>query len=220
MDFSTKVTIEGKNVAIKGASFKSIGDIASKGTGGGIVSMNVEGPTTFIAPGSMDVKIEGKNVQLLGDQMLNNCGPAGSPANAATMMGVIHAPGGPGVGGNVQPCPGHEVGDVKYPDTDQEFKDRRNALARDHSPGGEHEHKAAQHNESGILRMEGALRRDNPSGPKKSAVSGKDKSQKIVPVCKHCGAVMDGEADHAVQDKSGKNSLVEGEGRRGLQSRT
>jgi hypothetical protein len=41
----------------------------------------------------MDVKIEGKNVQLLGDPMLNNCGPSGSPANAATMMGVIQATG-------------------------------------------------------------------------------------------------------------------------------
>ncbi|HYO53837.1 hypothetical protein [Archangium sp.] len=28
----------------------------------------------------MDVKVEGKNVQLLGDPMLNNCGPSGSPA--------------------------------------------------------------------------------------------------------------------------------------------
>jgi hypothetical protein len=41
----------------------------------------------------MDVKIEGKNVQLLGDPMLNNCGPSGSPANAATMMGVLQVSG-------------------------------------------------------------------------------------------------------------------------------
>jgi len=37
----------------------------------------------------MNVKMEGKNVQLLGDPMLNNCGPSGSPANAATLMGLI-----------------------------------------------------------------------------------------------------------------------------------
>src|SRR5262249_49724951 len=39
-------------------------------------------------PGSMNVKIEGKNVHLLGEPMLNNCGPGGSPPNTgATMMG-------------------------------------------------------------------------------------------------------------------------------------
>lgn len=92
-NYSKSVTIEGKKVAIRGATFGSMGDVASKGTGGGVVSSNVEGPTSFVGPGSMDVKIEGKNVQLLGDPMLNNCGPSGSPANAATMMGVIQ-PGG------------------------------------------------------------------------------------------------------------------------------
>lgn len=88
-NYSKSVTIEGKKVAIKGATFGSVGDVASKGTGGGLISANVEGPTSFVGPGSMDVKIEGKNVQLLGDPMLNNCGPGGNPANAATLMGVI-----------------------------------------------------------------------------------------------------------------------------------
>src|SRR5580704_11435287 len=87
--YSTTVTIDGDPVAIQGSSFGSSGDVASQGTGGGLISSNVEGPTKFLAPGSMDVKIEGKNVQLLGDQMLNNCGPSGSPANAATMMGTV-----------------------------------------------------------------------------------------------------------------------------------
>ncbi len=89
--YSTSVMIEGNPVAIKGATYNSMGDVASQGTGGGLVSSNVEGPTSFVAPGSMDVKIEGKNVQLLGDQMLNNCGPSGSPANAATMGGTLQA---------------------------------------------------------------------------------------------------------------------------------
>jgi uncharacterized Zn-binding protein involved in type VI secretion len=89
--YSTTVTIEGNAVAIQGASFNSLGDVASKGTGGGLVSANTEGPTKFAAPGSMDVKIEGKNVQLLGDQMLNNHGPGGSPPNAATMTGLGQA---------------------------------------------------------------------------------------------------------------------------------
>ncbi len=91
--YSTSVTIDGDPVAIKGATFASKGDIASQGTGGGLVSSNVQGPTSFVGPGSMDVKIEGKNVQLLSDPMLNNGGPSGSPANAATMAGLVQAPG-------------------------------------------------------------------------------------------------------------------------------
>src|SRR5580658_3591335 len=97
--YSTTVTIEGNPVAIKGATFNSMGDVASQGTGGGLISSNVQGPTKFIGPGSMDVKIEGKNVQLLGDPMLNNCGPGGSPANAATMGGVIQDAGAESPGG-------------------------------------------------------------------------------------------------------------------------
>lgn len=85
--YSTTVKIEGHAVAITGATFGSSGDIASRATGGGIVSNNAEGPTKFLAPGSLDVQIEGKNVQLLGDQMLNNCGPSGSPPNSATLQG-------------------------------------------------------------------------------------------------------------------------------------
>jgi hypothetical protein len=92
-DFSTTVKIEGNDVAIKGSSFGSMGDIASKGLGGGLISMNCEGPTTWLAPGSLNSKIEGKNIQLLGDQMLNNNGPAGNPPNAACMMGATHGPG-------------------------------------------------------------------------------------------------------------------------------
>jgi uncharacterized Zn-binding protein involved in type VI secretion len=91
-DYSTSVKIEGNEVAIKGATFGSMGDIASKGTGGGLISANTQGPTAFIGPGSMDVKIEGKNVQYLGDPMMNNCGPSGSAANAATLGGVLHVP--------------------------------------------------------------------------------------------------------------------------------
>jgi hypothetical protein len=87
--YSTSVTIEGQAVAIKGASFKSIGDIGSQGTGGGIVSSTTQGATQFVAPGSMDVTIEGKNVQLLGDAMVNN---SSNPANAATTPGEVQGP--------------------------------------------------------------------------------------------------------------------------------
>jgi uncharacterized Zn-binding protein involved in type VI secretion len=81
---TTTVKFEGKKVAIKGSHFMSqpSGDVASQGTGGGLISAKVQGKTEWLAPGSMDVKAEGKNIQLLGDAMGNN---GGSPVNAATM---------------------------------------------------------------------------------------------------------------------------------------
>ena len=87
--YSRTVKIEGKEVAIRGATFESMGDMASKGTGGGLISANTHGPAKFISPGSLTVKIEGKSVHLLGEPMLNNCGASGSPPNTgATMMGL------------------------------------------------------------------------------------------------------------------------------------
>src|SRR5260370_15704757 len=82
--YSTTVKIEGNAVAIRGASFESTGDEASKGTGGGLLSSNTAGPAKFITPGSLTVKIEGKNVHQLGEPMLNNCGPGGSAPNTGT----------------------------------------------------------------------------------------------------------------------------------------
>lgn len=70
--YSKTVTMMGKKVAIKGASFKSMGDVASKATGGGLISASTHDVTEFVGPGSLDVKVEGKNVQLLGDVMTNN----------------------------------------------------------------------------------------------------------------------------------------------------
>lgn len=90
-DATTSVTIDGNKVAIKGAHYMSqpSPDVASQGTGGGIVSSSVQGKTEFVAPGSMNVKAEGKNIQLLGDAMTNN---GGSPSNSATMPGNQQAP--------------------------------------------------------------------------------------------------------------------------------
>lgn len=90
--YTKDVKVEKKPVAVKGASFGSQGDMASKGTGGGLVSSNTHGPTKFIGPGSMDVKFEGKNVHLLSDPTTNNCG---SPANSATVPGLLQGPGVP-----------------------------------------------------------------------------------------------------------------------------
>lgn len=95
--FSKKVKIEGNSVAIRGASFQSMGDMASKGTGGGLISANTHGPAKFITPGSLTVTIEGKGVHLLGEPMLNNCGPSGMPPNTgATMTGVNQGQSGGG----------------------------------------------------------------------------------------------------------------------------
>jgi len=71
---TSTVKIEGKKVAIRGSFYMSqpSPDVASQGTGGGIISAQVQGKTEFVAPGSMDVKFEGKNVQLLSDAMTNN----------------------------------------------------------------------------------------------------------------------------------------------------
>jgi hypothetical protein len=92
-DYSQDVTFDGNTVAIRGSTFESMGDIASKGTGGGLISANTHGITKFIGPGSMDVQVEGKNVQLLTDPMLNNCAAGGSPPNAATMLGIMQMTG-------------------------------------------------------------------------------------------------------------------------------
>jgi hypothetical protein len=81
-----KVKFDGKEIAIKGATFKSMGDVPSKGTGGGLISATTHDVTKFVAPGSMDVKAEGKNVQLLGDAMTNN---NSNPPNSATAPGVV-----------------------------------------------------------------------------------------------------------------------------------
>ena len=92
-DYTKDVAVEGNAVAIRGSNFGSMGDIASKGTGGGMVSATCEGITKFVGPGSMDTKFEGGNVQFLSDPMLNNCGPGGSPPNAATLLGVLQTSG-------------------------------------------------------------------------------------------------------------------------------
>ncbi len=91
-DGTTTVKFEGKKVAIKGSTYTSklSPDMASKGTGGGLISAKTEGKTKFVAPGSMNVKADGKNIQLLGDAMSNN------DDNAATMPGNVQGPQGPG----------------------------------------------------------------------------------------------------------------------------
>lgn len=90
--YTKKVKVEGQTVAIMGATFKSLGDVASKGTGGGLISANTHGVTKFITPGSLTVKFEGKSVHLKGEPMLNNCAAPGAPPNTgATLAGLDQA---------------------------------------------------------------------------------------------------------------------------------
>jgi len=133
--FSKTVEIEGQPVAIRGASFGSQGDMASKGTGGGLISANTHGPTKFIGPGSLDVKIEGKNVHLLGDPTLNNCGPSGSPANAATIAGVIQMAGSASFVVAVEegPCPLCEKTHEELAETEASHADASGLAARFHA---------------------------------------------------------------------------------------
>lgn len=124
---SKSVTIEGNAVAIRGAMFESIGDMASKGTGGGLLSANTHGPAKFISPGSMTVKIEGKSVHLLGEPMLNNCGPGGSPSNTgATMTGVDQSER------EIDDCPGHEI---EFSELTEARTHRRRGLVLHHRRG-------------------------------------------------------------------------------------
>ncbi|PIE19647.1 MAG: hypothetical protein CSA65_01890 [Proteobacteria bacterium] len=88
--YSKTVKIEGHAVAIKGATFGSVGDMASQGTGGGVISGKTHGRCSFIGPGSLDVFIEGEGVHLLGDRMLNN---GGSTANTGSTE--VQAPAAP-----------------------------------------------------------------------------------------------------------------------------
>ena len=79
-DYTRNVLIEGKKVAIKGAYFMSKGDIASKGTGGGIISAATHGKTQFVGPGSPNVSAEGEAIHHLGETMMNNGASGGNGA--------------------------------------------------------------------------------------------------------------------------------------------
>ncbi len=201
--YSTSVTIDGDAVAIQGASFKSMGDVASKGTGGGMVSMNVEGPTKFVGPGSMDVKIEGKNVQLLSDQMLNNCGPSGSPANSATMGGVLQAakaknPANDDVCGAGKHS--EEIDRPKVPPGEETPAGRVAAMKKLATTAGDNfEIAAAEHNiADGSITSGDQLSRNITPDEKKAGAHADD--QKIWYVCKTCGYRR--EVDQSPNDKS------------------
>lgn len=150
-DYSTTVKVEGNPVAIRGASFGSQGDAASKGTGGGIVSSNTHGPCKFIGPGSMDVQFEGKNVQLLSDPVTNNGAGSGTPANAATMAGLVQLTDAAKNTENANTqCPGG--GDHQWvqitPSGVKSLDDKINDLKASNAAGIRNEGLAAEHNKN------------------------------------------------------------------------
>ncbi|MEM9460055.1 MAG: PAAR-like domain-containing protein [Myxococcota bacterium] len=187
--YTKKVKVEGKTVAIKGATFGSMGDAASKGTGGGLVSANTHGPTKFVAPGSLDVKFEGKNVQYLGDQMLNNCGPSGSPPNSATIMGVVQGP--TGKSGPVE----NDCGDgnhsevMEYCEIPPEEEDPNARVAAMRRAGTDpHEIKAALHDiDKGHITSGRQLSRDLTPEEKAEKGEGAGDEQKNGLRCTICG---------------------------------
>jgi hypothetical protein len=204
--YSTSVKFDGQPVAIRGASFGSKGDIASKGTGGGIVSMNVEGPSKFIAPGSLDVTVEGKNVQLLGDQMLNNCGPSGAPANSATMVGVLQAAKAKNPANEDVCGPGKHKESVQYPVVPKdEWHPRKRLEVMKRlaaTPEELFEVAAAEHNiNHGSITHGSQLSRNITPEEQKAKTDPDD--QKIWAICKACGYRR--EIDQAPD----KNSTVE-----------
>lgn len=71
---SRTVKIHKKRVGIKGTFFMAMPspDVASQATGGGVISSKTQGKAKFVAPGSMTVKADGKNIHHLGDPMTGN----------------------------------------------------------------------------------------------------------------------------------------------------
>jgi len=146
-DYTSTVKIEGNKVAIEGSTYKSTGspDAASKGTGGGVVSSTEEGKTEFAAPGSMNVKAEGKQIQLFADAMTNDDKNGGT-----TLPGNIQDPETPmsvlqniadkcnntvsptDENGKKKPCT--KLGAEKHACCEKAIQDHRNANPPDGKP--------------------------------------------------------------------------------------
>lgn len=204
--YSKKIMLGGKRVAIGNASFGSQGDAASKGTGGGLISANTHGPTRFLSQGSMNVSFEGKSVHLLGDMMFNNCGPGGTPANSATMAGLLQGAmmNNPN---NVDRCgPGNHDEVVEFPEVPadeadpQKRVDAMRAAASRH--GDDFEALAAEHNiASGSITHGRQISRGIT--PEERAAGMTKEEQAIWAICTTCGFRR--EIDHA----GNENSVVE-----------
>lgn len=189
-DYSKKVKIDGAVVAIKGATFKSMGDAASKGTGGGLISANTHGPTKFVGPGSLDTKIEGKNVQLLTDPMLNNCGGSGNPPNSATLAGLLQWAKAENPANSDICGAGNHSESIQQPDVPKSEwhpNKRIEAMRRAaKTPEDLYEAAAAQHNADRGHITHGRQISRGPT-PEEEAAGVDPDDQKCWAVCKVCG---------------------------------
>ncbi|MEP7306566.1 MAG: PAAR-like domain-containing protein [Acidobacteriota bacterium] len=212
--YTTTVEIESNPVAIKGASFCSMGDAPSKGTGGGMVSANTHGPCKFIGPGSMDVKFEGGNVQLLSDPMTNNGGGSGSPANSGTAMGLLQAAKAKNPVGKDICGAGKHTEEVHYPTVPEEEEDPKKRLAamkaQATTDGDRFECRAAEHNinDGSITHGRQLSRRTTPQEEQAGAHAD---DQKIWLVCTVCGYRRESDQspapNHNVEAKSTTDAL-------------
>jgi hypothetical protein len=194
--YSKKVKFEGKAVAIRGASFASQGDVASKATGGGLLSSNTHGPVKFVAPGSLDVKVEGKSVHTLSDPVLNNGGPTGTPPNTgATLAGVLQGllvqATTEGSNTTCSDSGGHDW-QREEADGGKPMDDKINDSNASPSLGSQFEAKAAQHNKNaGDLTRSEQLSDDS------------EHDEKVWWKCNHCGLQREGDQLH--DDPAGGN---------------
>jgi len=119
-------------------------------------------------------------------------------------------PKGSGSGTKAKPCPpgGHKL-KPDHPATDEELKDRINRASGAGDEAKKFEAKAARHNQNGILRREGSLKRDPKSPGDRSAVSGGTKAEEVGLRCEVCGQRVDGELDHVTEEKDGSVNAVE-----------
>lgn len=212
--YSKTVTFDGNSVAVKGATFKSVGDMASKATGGGLLSANTHGITKFVGPGSMDTKIEGKNVHLLTDPMLNNCGPSGSPPNSATLAGLLQEAKGMNPGNEDTCGAGNHSESIQYPTVPKKewHPSKRVEAMRSaaRTPEDLFEIAAAEHNiADGSITHGNQLSRNLTPQEKAAGVDPDD--QKVWAVCKVCGYRREidqaPDKNNTVEAKSTSNAL-------------
>ena len=91
-DYSQGVTIEG-TPSPSGRDLQIDGRCRQPGYRGGLISSNVEGPTSFVGPGSLRREDRGQERAAAGRPDAEQGGPGGTPPNAATMMGIIQRTG-------------------------------------------------------------------------------------------------------------------------------
>ncbi|HLT37505.1 MAG TPA: hypothetical protein VK034_14530, partial [Enhygromyxa sp.] len=196
----------------------SVGDAASRATGGGVISASAEGRTSFVGPGSMDVKIEGKNVHLLGDPMLNNCDPSGGLPNSGTLAGVKHKSGIKYVRGQGDPnCPHLDM--ERSDPGENEKKKRHLEQARQHEQFKKERllRKAVKLEEQGKLDL--ALEKFKKALEAENQESGVAWEQRVAEVtnateqsidyyCPDCG--MEGELDCVTADGVVKEAKISG----------